>query len=305
LSITLALATVDSVDVVSDDLIADPPDPSWQLAAHGAARAVVDDSGALVLQSDRAHSRATAWFPVDLPSAGTGAYEVTARLRVTGRGRRVQLAYARDDEVQPLWFGSHRIYSERWGTVGLSVRDAGSGPAQVGLLVVGEGGHAELAELQMVMVRRRWWWVASVVGLIGAWGAVGVAAARRLGWLPVALGACLMAGVVMPRPWVDRAFSASGDLLGVSASARLWVQKGAGHVGAFALIAAVLTPRLGAARTAGVMLALAVVTEASQQLAVARSASALDVGLDLIGAAVGIGVGVAISAGRTTRGSPG
>jgi len=302
LACTVVLSTVGSVVAVGPDVVPDPAEGGWQLAVHGDASARQGSDGRVYLQTRAPRARATAWYRVT-PTHPSAAWEAEARVHVPGPGQRAKIVVASTDPADPLWFGSYRIRSEKWGTVPLSVRGSLQGQeVQVGLLLVGEGGEATLERLDMVPVRRRVSWVVALVGLAVGWLGVALAASRHLGRLPVAVAAVLAMGVVTPRPWLDRGFSLAADQLALAPGARLVLQKGLGHVGVFALLAALLCGRLGPRGALAVVVALGVATEASQLLAISRSASPLDVGLDTLGGLLGIMVWWA--ARRTTPESP-
>lgn len=303
---TAVLGSTPSAVPVGPDLVPDPVEPGsqdWRIASSGEASAWRADDGTIELRSEARGARATAWYPLRT-DGGHGRYEVEAELQVPGRGRSVRLVVATPDPDDPLWAGSYRIHSERWGTVPLSVTAALDGRgAEVGLVVRGEGGVASLRRVDVVPVRRRPLWVIGVALTVAGWAALAWGWRARLGAHALAVLGVLGVGIAFPRPWLDRGFSWFVDAGIVDAEARMWLQKGGGHVGLFALLALVLRDRLGPVPTAAALVALAVATELAQRLAIARSASLTDVGFDLLGLAIGLGAGWALS--RTRSGSPG
>ena len=309
LAATLGLGASPSRVPVGDDRVPDPIDAldAWDLAAHGEAEAEATPDG-VWLQAHQRTSRATLWHHPHIDS-DHAVWDAAVRIRVPGRGRRVQLVVAAQGGRTPLWFGSYRIGAEGWGWVRLPVTGRLDGQqVQVGVIAVGEGASALVSHVDLVPMTRRPWWTAALIGLVGGWLALGAAAARRAGTLATGAGALLLVGVVLPRPWVDVVLGRVQHVQVFGMPFAFWGQKLLGHGGLFAVVGFAVARRYGAGAAAGATVTLALATEASQLLAVARSASLSDVALDLAGATVGVAVARALKgrpARRTPPGSPG
>jgi len=303
---TLGLARLPSRVPIGDDIVPDPVDvPSaWGLTAHGDAVAEAQADGTVLLRAHGSDARATAWT-TPVAHHPTSVWDARVRLRAPGRGRKVQLVVAAPGEP-PLWFGSYRIDADGWGWVTVPVTARlDDVPVRVGVIAVGEGAHAVVSHVDLVPMQRRWGWVAGLIGLVVGWLVVGGAVARRLGLVASGAVAVVVAGVLTPRPWVDRVLGPFQQVELAGVPVAYWAQKLVGHAGMFGLIGYVVSRRVGPRAAVITTVALAVVTEASQLLAVARSASMGDVGLDLAGALLGIGLATVSRRRRSVPESPG
>jgi hypothetical protein len=111
---------------------------------------------------------------------------------------------------------------------------------------------------------------------------------RHAGALPGLMVLGIGAGVTMPRAWVDLVVGRWAGVRLLETPAALWVQKLGGHAGMFGLLGAALASRFSPGVSLGVVLLLGVVSESLQLVSIARSASLVDVGLDVLGGAIGV-----------------
>ncbi len=287
--LTAGLGASPSTRVVGEDLVPDPVDGAqgWRLRGDGGGVAEPSEEGVHLVSGPG--QRAVAWYDVG-PVGGHRRWRVRAHVRAP-RPASVKVLAAATDGERRLWFGSYGFESDEWTDVELPVNAPLEGlDVSVGLRLRGEAGEAWLKRVELVPVAPRLGWHAGLLVLVAAWMGWWGMLVRRAGVLPGVVVLLIGAGVTMPRAWVDLVVGRWAGVRVLESPVALWVQKLGGHAGMFGMLGAVLAARFSPAMSLGVVVLLGVVSEALQLVSIARSASLVDVGLDVVGGAVGVGL---------------
>jgi hypothetical protein len=301
---TLATSWLPAAEIVEPDRAS----PRWDGYASGGAE--VEMVGPVArLRAGPAGSRVAVWAPSVPGRSRAEVWWVDALVWAPSAGRSARVALAGDGGT---WVGSPRLWSPpgeapsddpndpRWRPVRfLAPSDPLDQTPRVGVVLRGPHGEVWVRALQVHAARRAWGRVlaASVVGAM--WLAAGAAVARQIGPGLTIILAMLAVGVLAPAS----AVSTVGDALWWATwgpwSAIFLGQKFLGHVGLFAVLAFGLTHRgWTLSHVMGLTATLAVASELGQRLAVARSPSLADVGLDLAGVVIGVSAGWLVRRGR-------
>jgi len=285
--LTAGLGALPSTRVVGEDLVPDPVDAAgrWRLRGDGGGVAEPSEEGVHLVSGPG--QRAVAWYDVG-PVGGHRQWRVRAHVRAP-RPAAVKVLAAATDGERRLWFGSYGFESDEWTDVDLPVNAPLDGlDVSVGLRLRGEAGEAWLKRVELVPVAPRMEWQAGLLLVVAAWIGWWGMLVRRAGALPGAVVLLIGAGVTVPRAWVDLVVGRWAGIRVLESPVALWMQKLGGHAGLFGLLGAVLASRFPPAVSLGVVVLLGVVSEALQLVSIARSASLVDVGLDVVGGAVGV-----------------
>lgn len=289
LACTAGLASAPSTRVLGDDRVPDPmDDPSgWRLRGDDGGIAELAGREGIHLVS-REGQRAVAWY--DLGSLGDHTQWRLRGQLTAPRPARVKIVLAATDGDRRLWFGSYGFESDTVATVDLPVNAPLQGlDVSVGVRMRGDAGEAWLHRMDLEPVTPRIGWRVALVVLALGWLVAWVGLVRRVGLAAGGIVLTLGAGVTAPRAWVDVVLGRFTDVRILESPAALWLQKFGGHGGTFALLGAVLASRFSPRTSLAVVLTLGVASEALQLVSIARSASLLDVALDVVGGAIGVG----------------
>lgn len=279
---TLAAHATDPRVVAGPPFLASVPDlDGWEVRTTPGGLVRATPSGVVLQTAACAVTcRAAIVLHTMLPD---GPFRATVEVHRDGELDRARLfAVDRRPDRSVAWYTGRNL-AEGEGTASVDLPASLSGrPIEIGVVAVGNRGTIDVGHLDVVPTRTSPGWIARAALAGAGWAALGAVAVGRMArrvpgrvrWFLVALAACVVVGVLLPRP---------------DPTVPQLVQKLLGHAGAFALLAAIARSTGAAPIALLVRLgAFAVATELVQLFRTDRSASIADVALDLLGACIGL-----------------